>query len=277
MYCPNCGKEIDDNAKFCSYCGANLEEDNKKQTEKEENSNITKQDNNQAKKPNVYIIVIAILAIALIGAVVMLLSNNAGKGGKASKESAEETTTKSLDGSYFASIYDEYVTLDIENGNAILVYNGMTSKGKVDESTQRIEWDEDSGEDPSPYSAVNDKLVVSTSIGELTFEKGKAPEKDPEEEKYKYKGDGDSIDLGEYLIGSDIKPGSYEVSFSYYDFDADKEPENGEGTITFYKDGSKVKEIKMHEEDDDKNIVFEDGQTVVFSSKGKDSEFYISD
>lgn len=28
MFCSNCGKEIDDNAKFCQYCGTNLTENN---------------------------------------------------------------------------------------------------------------------------------------------------------------------------------------------------------------------------------------------------------
>ncbi|MGC8502931.1 zinc-ribbon domain-containing protein [Desulfurella sp.] len=25
MFCPNCGKEIDDSSKFCKFCGAKIE------------------------------------------------------------------------------------------------------------------------------------------------------------------------------------------------------------------------------------------------------------
>lgn len=30
MFCKNCGKEIDDNSKFCQYCGAKIVEPNSK-------------------------------------------------------------------------------------------------------------------------------------------------------------------------------------------------------------------------------------------------------
>lgn len=41
MYCPNCGKEIDDSYNFCKYCGANLKADIKqKNPEPDENQSI---------------------------------------------------------------------------------------------------------------------------------------------------------------------------------------------------------------------------------------------
>lgn len=50
MYCTKCGKEVEDGAKFCPYCGASLEgEDEFGKASTRSNDNETKSDDSNAK------------------------------------------------------------------------------------------------------------------------------------------------------------------------------------------------------------------------------------
>ena len=60
MICPNCGKEIEDNGKFCGYCGYKLVQDATPVTHKKEPVKNT-------KKPNKKTIAIALVVAAIIG------------------------------------------------------------------------------------------------------------------------------------------------------------------------------------------------------------------
>ena len=60
MICPNCGKEIEDNGKFCGYCGYKLVQDATPVTHKREPVKNT-------KKPNKKTIAIALVVVAIIG------------------------------------------------------------------------------------------------------------------------------------------------------------------------------------------------------------------
>ena len=40
MKCPKCDQEIADNVKFCTKCGANIEEEKKKQEEQKVNAKV---------------------------------------------------------------------------------------------------------------------------------------------------------------------------------------------------------------------------------------------
>lgn len=60
MICPNCGKEIEDNGKFCGYCGYKLVQDATPVMPKKEPTKNT-------KKPNKKVIAIALLVVVIIG------------------------------------------------------------------------------------------------------------------------------------------------------------------------------------------------------------------
>lgn len=60
MICPNCGKEIEDNGKFCGYCGYKLVQDATPVIPKKEPVKNT-------KKPNKKTIAIALVVAAIIG------------------------------------------------------------------------------------------------------------------------------------------------------------------------------------------------------------------
>lgn len=81
MYCKNCGKKINDNAKFCKYCGASVKDksaplasNNNKNNLKQENTN-EKQNNENLKLIAIIAIIIAIAAIVIAG-VVLSISND---------------------------------------------------------------------------------------------------------------------------------------------------------------------------------------------------------
>ncbi|WP_291490180.1 zinc-ribbon domain-containing protein, partial [Desulfurella sp.] len=75
MFCPNCGKEIDDSSKFCKFCGYNItQQDKQKQEEKQTNTpkDSLKPDLKVIQKPKndsllVVIIVVVLIAIAAFG------------------------------------------------------------------------------------------------------------------------------------------------------------------------------------------------------------------
>ncbi|PMP64381.1 ankyrin repeat domain-containing protein [Desulfurella multipotens] len=75
MFCPNCGKEIDDSSKFCKYCGYNITQQNEQKQETKQadtSKDSLKTDLNITQKPKndsllVSIIVIILIAIAAFG------------------------------------------------------------------------------------------------------------------------------------------------------------------------------------------------------------------
>lgn len=83
MFCKNCGKEIDDNAKFCMYCGSTIHEENKEEN-KEENDKVNKilEDINKGTKMDsnkkLLKIVSAIGVIVAIIILAILMINNSG-------------------------------------------------------------------------------------------------------------------------------------------------------------------------------------------------------
>jgi hypothetical protein len=78
MFCPKCGKQIDDGSKFCPFCGADISNDNIS-PERKRNENIQReQDGNYAyngKKPmkTSVIVIICIAAVAAVVAILMAL------------------------------------------------------------------------------------------------------------------------------------------------------------------------------------------------------------
>ncbi len=67
MYCKNCGKELEDNAAFCRYCGQKQDKENEKETGKEKAAKETGEVSN--KKLFLLGAIIAVVILAVIGAV----------------------------------------------------------------------------------------------------------------------------------------------------------------------------------------------------------------
>ena len=98
MFCPKCGKEINEGSKFCAGCGEKLAD----------SETVSSEDNNQeevpGRKPLVIIIVILAVGIVILLAVIVVLMINktANIGNKSNKEKriedvAVEVETASLD------------------------------------------------------------------------------------------------------------------------------------------------------------------------------------
>ncbi len=67
MYCKKCGKELEDNAAFCRYCGQKQDKENEKETGKEKAAKETGEVSN--KKLFLLGAIIAVVILAVIGAV----------------------------------------------------------------------------------------------------------------------------------------------------------------------------------------------------------------
>ena len=78
MFCPKCGKQVDDGSKFCPFCGADISNDNIS-PERNRNENIQREQNgnytNNGKKPmkTSVIVIICIAAVAAVIAILMAL------------------------------------------------------------------------------------------------------------------------------------------------------------------------------------------------------------
>lgn len=109
MFCKKCGKEIDDNAKFCMHCGNSINEEAKNEDEKNDKVNkiledINKETKNKSNKKGLKLIIIAIIVLAIIIAIVMFVIN--------SGVNLKSAYNKVLDQN---SSYSKYMTLASDN------------------------------------------------------------------------------------------------------------------------------------------------------------------
>ena len=128
MFCKNCGKEIDDNSKFCMFCGVTLNEENIE--EKSETIEKEKKPNIPIKKIGV-LIAIEIALFAVIG--ISKSSLNANE--KMAYECASDLRDKMKDPDSF-KLYDEMFLLEYTNEkgtSSVLVfkYGGANSYGAI--------------------------------------------------------------------------------------------------------------------------------------------------
>lgn len=277
MKCSKCGSEINDAAKFCKECGARIEaapEIEKKQdfeqetvqresdqsfelehmqNELHENTKTPKKEN---KKKFITYIVIAIVIIAglLIGLVIF-----GGKGGLFQKESDIPA------GSYYQ--VEEDIVLEVDGNNVVITDDGNGYMGTIDSNSKTINW-KDEYLEPATYEIMNGRLYLTISGETISFEKMDEKEL-VEYTKYKYKGTGESMTLGEYEVGTDVKPGNYKLTYYAYDEDFN----SSDVLIGTVKVGDND-ELKF-KDSDEKKVVLKDGDRLVLDSEGSESEFYL--
>ena len=77
MFCSKCGKQIDDDAKFCEYCGAVIN-DQTVSSEKSEQSGITSKKVSVKKEINkpLIITIIAVVIVLIVGSAGIILFDN---------------------------------------------------------------------------------------------------------------------------------------------------------------------------------------------------------
>ena len=180
--------------------------------------------------------------------------------------------------------------IDVENNTVIYTTYGESVSGTIDTDSQTIElldgtWKYDymifgnqlafGQKDYNTYEIFVPKDEVASKAPEKqeTSEDESSDKEKETVDKFKYVGNSDYIQLGEYYVGSDIKPGTYNVEFSFMDLDSDAS--SGKGTITFLKDGNEIRSIEFSDFDE-QSVVFEEGMVVKFSSEGADSEFILN-
>lgn len=277
MKCSKCGSEINDAAMFCKECGARIEaapEIEKKQdfeqetvqresdqsfelehmqNELHENTKTPKKEN---KKKFITYIVIAIVIIAglLMGLVIF-----GGKGGLFQKESDIPA------GSYYQ--VEEDIVLEVDGNNVVITDDGNGYMGTIDSNSKTINW-KDEYLEPATYEIMNGRLYLTISGETISFEKMDEKELG-EYTKYKYKGTGESMTLGEYEVGTDVKPGNYKLTYYAYDEDFN----SSDVLIGTVKVGDND-ELKF-KDSDEKKVVLKDGDRLVLDSEGSESEFYL--
>jgi len=120
MFCPECGKENNKASKFCEFCGAKMEEENKK-TEKAKTKNNTIPKKPIDKKKKIIIgIVVAVLAVVIV--VLSCLSGNF-KPNKIAKD-------------YFLAVVNQDV-------DALYKYAGVDNSGLTSKKILKKVYDED--------------------------------------------------------------------------------------------------------------------------------------
>lgn len=75
MYCPNCGKEIADNHKFCAYCGVSVESNDDNKNEQISDTFIDKylqEEKNNLKQIKYFLVTMLALFIVFVGALVAI-------------------------------------------------------------------------------------------------------------------------------------------------------------------------------------------------------------
>lgn len=110
-YCIHCGKENDDNAKFCKYCGANSE------------MNIQNRGSNVVKKKNkrIYTWIIVVLTILIIGFFVYL-----NKFGGATSFVKDNLVSEEWQVYYAYNSYDEEMIAPQLFGNGVSYMNRLS-------------------------------------------------------------------------------------------------------------------------------------------------------
>lgn len=114
MYCGQCGKQISDNANFCSSCGTHV----KKVSGESQVGTPQGNGPNRSKKPAIIIAVVAVCAIvAVITALTSGFFNIA----------SDESTVRLADGLYYSPTEEEHIVADEETGiefadNELIVY-----------------------------------------------------------------------------------------------------------------------------------------------------------
>lgn len=196
-----------------------------------------------------------------------------------------------LNGSY--ELNNGYGTAEVEiDGNdALMSLGGQAMNGEVNRSDKTITFKDGKETEKFEYKLVGDKLSLSNDDDTLAFEK-KTSNKEAKSTKktkdsseiddsssnsdsennnnYSYE-DYFSLSTGEYEVGSDIKPGAYNVDFSFYDF-SDEGKEDGTGYIEVTHD----KDVKKHEFANDgaeRRIILKDGDLINCVPENSDSDF----
>lgn len=258
MKCPNCGNEINDASKFCKECGTRIEVVSKPEItqsiEQEGMHSDLSSGTQVVRKSNKTKIIIIIIAAAVIAGVLIGFFAIGG---------SDDSDIPA--GSYYYE--EEDLLLEVDGNSAVITQDDYGYMGVIDSESKTINWKDDNI-NPATYEIMNGKLYITIEGETAAFEKMDKEEL-REHTKYKYKGTGESMALGEYKVGTDIKPGSY--SLLYYAYDENFESSDDLiGTVTI-NNGDAIEFTDM----DEKKIVLNDGDKLVLGSDGSESEFYL--
>lgn len=203
-----------------------------------------------------------------------------------------------LNGSYETSNGDSKLELEVDGDDALMILYGESMEGTVDRSKKTMTFKDKKETAEFTYKIVGSKLSLkSDDVGSFAFEKvskdedgtGTAKKKkttssskeknnsvdsasteDSDDKQYQYE-DYFSLGTGEYEVGSDIKPGAYNVNFNFYDF-SDAAKEDGSGYIEVTH-GDSVKKYDFENSDVERRIILKDGDLVNSVPENSDSDF----
>lgn len=205
-----------------------------------------------------------------------------------------------LNGSYVSDNGNSIAELEIDNADALITILGQSMNGTIDHSKKTILFKDKDDSIKFNYKMVGDKLSLeSDDAGTMVFEKksnnnknvttenskdsseetsvssskeeiSETPSTSSENDSYAYE-DYFTLSIGEYEVGTDIKPGSYDVDFSFFDF-SDENKEDGSGYIEITRNGD-TKKYDFANSDVEQRIILKDGDFVNSVPENSDSEF----
>ena len=125
MYCKKCGKELNDNAAFCRYCGTKIKLDNKDNANKNTNvgeSAVNESGSKLESERKVQIALIIGIGVAILIAIVIVVALMTGSISKdtASSDSSYSSTNNGTANSYNSNNYSNstYVSNSTYSGNS---------------------------------------------------------------------------------------------------------------------------------------------------------------
>ena len=138
MICPNCGKEIEDNGKFCGYCGYKLVQDATPVTHKKESAKNTDV-KSLLKNKKVLFGIVAVIAVVAVLALLMF-------GGLGSNDKNDNTGTSDYDSEETASI-DKSALLKSSKDSDYTLYYKLSDYAEFYESNEYHEDDAEEYDD----------------------------------------------------------------------------------------------------------------------------------
>ncbi|MBO0458904.1 hypothetical protein JZO77_19400 [Enterococcus hulanensis] len=215
------------------------------------------------------------------------------------------TAKDELNGSYELSNGDSKMELEIDGDDALLMLYGESMEGTVERSKKTITFKDKKETAKFTYKLVGSKISLkSDEIGSFALEKVTNDDKpssnlkkkktsnssknedssnesmgndsaDKDKKNYAYE-DFFYLETGEYEVGTDIKPGAYNVNLNFYDY-SDDSKEDGSGYIEVTH-GDSVKKYEFENSEVERRIILKDGDLINSVPENADSEFsFMSD
>lgn len=211
-----------------------------------------------------------------------------------------DSDNEGLNGNWIVSTGNYNAELTIDGKNALMSVDGLTEEGILNESKQKITFNDGDDKEVFTYKIVGDKLSLKSDSLSIALEREDSDNATKEKESSNSEvvidssetstdatsgassltsiDESPSLDLGDYEVGTDINPGAYQVEL--YFRNSDYELTKGSGKVVVPSSGS-AREYTFETDEngysEDQRIILKEGDVITTSAKdGGNSDFHFS-